>query len=149
MHVKTGLYGQNQEAKIMDYGKQAQDFLTTTGTKITMTKLPGQYQHFESDKKDNVWRDVWEVTIQRDDKKISLKFGQSLMESKTHTKPTKYDVLACLTKYDPGSFKDFCGDYGYSADSIALKMYKAVKDEYKKVCYIWSEMEIALLGEIK
>lgn len=48
--------------------------------------------------------------------------------------PSAYDVLACLTKYDSGTFKDFCGDFGYSDDSIkALETYRAVQEEWSEV----------------
>lgn len=48
--------------------------------------------------------------------------------------PSAYDVLACLTKYDPGTFKDFCADFGYSDDSIkALETYREVQEEWAEV----------------
>ena len=48
--------------------------------------------------------------------------------------PSAYDVLVCLTKYDPGTFKDFCADFGYSDDSIkALETYRAVQEEWQEV----------------
>ena len=66
------------------------------------------------------------------------------------TPPTAYDVLACLQKYDVGSFEDFCGDFGYDTDSrTALKTYKAVCKEYDKVCALWSDAEIEQLQEIQ
>lgn len=52
----------------------------------------------------------------------------------TKTPPTPYDVLACLTKSDPGTFKDFCADFGYNDDSIkALETYRAVQAEWQEV----------------
>lgn len=63
--------------------------------------------------------------------------------------PTAYDVLACLTKYDVGTFEDFCGEFGYDTDSrSAKKTYKAVLKEYGNVCKIWSDSEIELMQEI-
>lgn len=64
--------------------------------------------------------------------------------------PTAYDVLACLTKYDPGTFEDFCSDFGYDADSrTAKKTYKAVKKEWANVQTIWDDSEIEQLAEIQ
>lgn len=58
----------------------------------------------------------------------------------TKTPPTPYDVLACLTKYDPGTFKDFCAGCGYSDDSIkALDTYRAVQDEWQAVTQIFGD----------
>lgn len=72
---------------------------------------------------------------------ISLKSG---------TPPSEYDILTCLTKYDVGSFEDFCDEYGYDTDSRkAKKTYKAVEKEYTNVCKIWSDVEIEQLQEIQ
>jgi len=46
-------------------------------------------------------------------------------------KPTLYDILTCLTKYDPGTFEDFCGSYGYDEDSRkAFEIYLDVQKEW-------------------
>jgi len=140
----------------MNYGKQANAFLASTGTKLTMINLPIMERHFESDRKYNVWRDVWEVTIQRAGKEILLSISQPLVGSRPNTMPTKYDVLVCLTKHDPGTFKDFCFEYGYDeyatdSHSALLKIYKiyeAVVKEYEKVCHIWSGTDLELLRAI-
>ena len=63
--------------------------------------------------------------------------------------PTPYDVLACLTKYDVGTFEDFCGDFGYNTDSrTAKKVYKAAKREFGKVFEIWTDAEIEAMQNI-
>ena len=63
--------------------------------------------------------------------------------------PTAYDVLACLTKNDPGTFEDFCSEFGYDEDSRkAEKIYNAVLDEWKNVCVLFTDGEIEQLQEI-
>lgn len=72
------------------------------------------------------------------------------IESDSKIPPTAYDVLACLTKSDPGTLEDFCNEYGYDLDSKkAEKTYKAVKDEYNNVCMLFSDEEMAELSEIQ
>jgi hypothetical protein len=69
--------------------------------------------------------------------------------NKDFAEPSPYDVLACLIKCDPGSFKDFCADFGYNEDSRkAENIYKAVCGEYGNVCSLWSEAELEQLQEI-
>lgn len=64
--------------------------------------------------------------------------------------PTLYDVLACLQKYDVGTFEDFCSEFGYDTDSrSAKKTYKAVVKEYDKMCSLFSESELEILREIQ
>ena len=68
---------------------------------------------------------------------------------KAKAKPTCYDVLACLTHYDPGSFQNFCDEFGYSNDSIrALKTYLAVQDEWENLRRIFTPEQLEELAEI-
>lgn len=60
-----------------------------------------------------------------------------------------YDLLACITKNDPGTFKDFCGDFGYDEDSRkAFDVYLAVQDEYSKVRRFFTAAEMEELEAI-
>lgn len=64
--------------------------------------------------------------------------------------PTAYSVLACLQKYEVGTFEEFCSDFGYDTDSRkAEKVYNAVKEEYLNVCKLWNESELSQLQEIQ
>lgn len=63
--------------------------------------------------------------------------------------PTMYDILACLTKYDPETFEVFCDNFGYNIDSSrAKKTYKAVVKEWDKMCSLFSDEELEVLNEI-
>ncbi len=60
-----------------------------------------------------------------------------------------YDVLACLTKYDPGTFENFCSDFGYDTDSRkAEDVYRAVVKEFHSVQKFFAAEEIPELQEI-
>lgn len=64
--------------------------------------------------------------------------------------PSDYDILACLTKYDPSTFEDFCGDFGCDTDSRkAEKTYFAVQKEYQNLRGMFSETELVLMAEIQ
>lgn len=77
------------------------------------------------------------------------KAQKELKSMKEEAKPTAYDVLACLTKYDCGSFDTFCAEYGYSNDSIrAMKTYIACCDEYHNLRRIFTVGQMAELSEI-
>lgn len=65
------------------------------------------------------------------------------------TVPTEYDILACLTKDDPGVFSDFCLEYGYSDDSIkAQNIYFAVQKEWSDLRRIFTNEQLEELAEI-
>lgn len=85
--------------------------------------------------------------INNSPKQYSFKFGQSIAEGSNE--PTLYDVLACLQKYEVGTFEDFCGEFGYDEDSrSAKKIYKAVLREYANMERLFTEEELEILQEI-
>lgn len=121
--------------ELNEYEKQANDFLEATGTTFKAVLL-GHMPYFNNDKEK---RDVYEITLERKGKSYTFRFGQSLIN--TGTKPTAYDVLACLQKYDPETFEDFCIDFGYNTDSRkALEIYLAVQDEYNNVIRLFGDV---------
>lgn len=65
-------------------------------------------------------------------------------------RPTAYDVLAVMTKYDPGAFEDFCADFGYDTDSRrAERIYFAVQKEYHDLARIFTPKQMEELAEIQ
>lgn len=200
-----------------DYEKQATKFLKRT--KSTMYIKYVRYgRYFDSDKDS---RDVYEVTITRGSRKMTLTFGQSIVntglkvggtlvdtsdwspflinyiyngvidyhlkdgtpDTVSYPKPTQqdiadirytikkrierqlgwghagiiiypkpptpYDVLACLQKYDVGTHKDFCAEYGYDVDSISgLRTYEACAKQYEDLCRVFTDEQVTMLQEI-
>lgn len=63
--------------------------------------------------------------------------------------PTAYDLLTCITKYDPGTFENFCGDFGYDSDSRrAERIYNSCVKEWNDVKSFFTEQELTELAEI-
>lgn len=135
--------------KTTDYNQQALDFLKATGTTFTATfEHYGTMQNWD----DNKSRDVFNCTLKNKKHKFRFVFGQSENESTGNgdNKPTAYDVLACLEKYEVGTFADFCSEFGYDIDSRkAYKVYKAVMKEWKNVELLFTPEQIELLQEIQ
>lgn len=135
-----------------NYEQLANDFLTKTGTTLTVEFLKNG-KHFEDDKEN---RDIYKCTLTRGKRSYTFNFGQSIAQSIKNycktvlgTPPTPYDILSCLQKYEVGTFENFCGDFGYDTDSIkALKVYEAVKDEYLNIARLFNEDELEQLQEI-
>ncbi len=64
--------------------------------------------------------------------------------------PLAYDLLAAIQKSDVGTFRDFCGDFGYDTDSReAESTYRAVVKEWEKVQRFFTETEIHALQQIQ
>ena len=69
---------------------------------------------------------------------------------KAEAVPSEYDVLACLEKYDVGTFEDFCSEFGYDEDSrTAERIYIAVIKEYKDLTRIFTAEQMEELSEIQ
>ena len=160
--------------KISTYEQQALDFLLKTDTEFK-AEFTEHGLHFDTDKEA---RDIYKITLTRKDKKPYIfRFGQSIANSgliNAHYKtsksfeqgdkmipmkgsdyerkrkaPTAYDVLACLQKYDVGTFSNFCSEFGYDEDSrTAEKIYFAVQKEYDSLSRLYSEQELELMREI-
>ncbi len=200
----------------IDYKKQAEDFLKSTNTVLTV-EYDGTYNRNNFGVRDN-----YKITLKRDSREYSFIFSQSLQCSgKWHIKqkspsfyhkeiyaishekprlglarefvnwndlyiisgkikhindlgninslhervknqkaeivknndfkePSAYDILACLTKYDPGLFEDFCADYGYDEDSRkGYNIYEAVRNEYLNLAKLFTDSELEEMQEIQ
>jgi hypothetical protein len=130
------------------YNDQAMDFLSACGI-VMKVKFLKHDKHFIDDKD---FRDIYRVTFLRGGDQMSITFGQSIKDSTTDGgyPPNAYDVLTCLTKYDPGTFENFCGDMGYNEDSIKDRsIYKSVVKEWKKMFLFFTESELTALQEIQ
>lgn len=112
-----------------DYKQQAIDFCIKHNVKMSFIGEPEYRKHFADDK---VSRYVFKIKLTRNKKSYTFDFGQSIAEGSNE--PDLYSVLTCLTKYDPNSFEDFCGDFSYDSDSRkSEKIYKAVCKEWQAV----------------
>ena len=98
----------------------------TTGGKICLNK-----KEYEALK--------WKTGIERD-----------ILKNPNYSAPNAYDVLACLTKNDPGTFENFCDEFGYDTDSkSAEKTYNAVLNEWQNIQALFTDTEIEQLQEIQ
>ena len=79
--------------------------------------------------------------------KITTK--KELEEKKAEATPSAYDILACMTKYDPGTFENFCSEFGYNEDSrTAKKIYFAAQKEYTQLARLFTSEQMEELQEI-
>ena len=120
--------------------------LAQNSLNVKFTILSTEYKkHFQDDKHP---RHVFKIKLQRGRNSYSFQFGQSIQADAEE--PTIYDVLTCLTKYDPGTFEDFCYEFGYDEDSRkAEKIYKAVCKEFEGMKRLFSSEELNALSYIQ
>ena len=148
--------------KKSEYDLQAEKFCQDTGLRIESEYI-GHQLYFDDDKQR---RAVYRVTLTRGGDSFSFNFGQSIVNSYCKVTPqrpgcmgigatkkivplTEYDILACMEKYDPGTFQDFCDNSGYDNDSIkAREIYFKCQDQYSQICRMFTSAEIERLQDI-
>ena len=131
---------ENLEAQGL-YNKAAYKVAEHLGLKMKI--LSSEYKRYFEQQ-----RYVFKVRLIKGGKQYTFEFGQSISEGSNE--PTLYDVLTCLTKYDPESFEYFCANYGYDEDSRkAEKIYKAVVKEFNNMNRLFTSEELELLTIIQ
>ena len=131
-----------------EYVKQAKDFLESCNAtmKITYTGIDEN-----KDWDDKKLRNTYSVTITTPKGNMKIKFWDSIYNTECAIKPTEYDILACLEKYDVGTFEDFVDEFGYESDNLrcAKRIYKAVTREYNNICRCFTPEQIEAMREIQ
>ena len=131
-----------------EYVKQAKDFLESCNAtmKITYTGM-----ELNSNWKDKELRNTYFATITTPRGTMKVKFWDSVYNTERGIKPTEYDILACLEKYDVGTFEDFVNEFGYESYNLrcAKRIYKAVTHEYQDLCRCFTEEQLESLREIQ
>lgn len=120
-----------------EYQKQANNFCKETGTKIQIEYIGKAFPNWDEKK----LHDTYNITITRNNNTMNFIFTESLYKTQRHEKPTNYDILATLEKYDPYTFEDFCLNFGYNEDSRkALEIYLSVQKQYNDVIRLFSDV---------
>lgn len=150
-----------------EYIKQATDFLQKTYSKMKI-----EYVGLAVNKE---WKEkekhcLYEITLTSPRGSMTFDFWDSIRNTRIRTMPfdaynvqankelaakkkaavpSVYDVLACLQKCDPGTFENFCSDYGYDEDSrTAIRVYLAVQNEYTQLTRLFTPEQMEELAEI-
>lgn len=79
-------------------------------------------------------RHCYRCILKRGEKSYKFDFWASF--AKPFKKPDLYDVLSGMMKDEPGSYEDFCDEFGYDPNEEALRAkltWRACTNEYKHV----------------
>lgn len=133
-----------------DYQKQALDFLAACNATMEIKLI--------SREKNLLWNDTeyryrYYVTITTPQGNMNFSFWGSIYDCIHNIDPTKYDILACLEKYDVGDFEKFVSEFGYDIEEYedkqrAKKIYNAVIEEYNNLCRIFTPEQMEMMREI-
>lgn len=132
-----------------EYDEQTRIFLSNTGSSIIFNTLSDEEKENERKKTDWIFGIPYRVKIRRGNRSFSFIFHDSINNEREGKRPTDYDVLACLQKYDVGTIDDFVSEFGYTFETWedvkkVQKTYKAVKREYNNVMRLFGDVIDAL-----
>ena len=124
--------------KKSEYEIQAERFLRDNGAKMTISHIHDEYGNWKCSSMTGGY--LYRVRIDRKGKSWSFEFSDCRANYQTTNRPRKYDVLACIEKYDPaGDVWDFAEEFGYEIGD--RESYKRTEKIYKAVCREYRNVE--------
>ncbi len=133
------------------YTTEAREFLKRNGIEM---RIVFKDQKANRDWDETALRNRYAVYIRNTNsgEVMRVVFWDSICNTTHNITPTCYDILACLTKYDPGDYEDFCSEFGYETETEnefgrltrnpnAYKIWKACCHEWEKVRRVFGEGE--------
>lgn len=147
-----------------DYQTQAREFLNECNAEMSITF--NGFARPNWDKKDHA---CYTVIIKTRRGNMTVIFYDSLhntelLKINPHTleekrkqdkaRPTEYDILSCLQKYDVGTMDDFMTDFGYEIKNSKdltdfITTYNAVLKEWQDVSRCFTPDQIEKMQEIQ
>lgn len=131
------MYGHFAEPN--EYDLKAKEFCEKYGIKIQIHYCGrGHFPNYWGE--DRYLHDTYNIKIFREGKESpSFKFYNSAVNTENEERPTEYDILCCLEKYDHGSFEEFCREFGYEQYNYDMTINRAAKRTYDacEKMYAW------------
>ena len=141
-----------------EYDEQAINFCEKTNTTIQAEFVGRDIPQWEERKN---LHNHFLITLQRGKRSYTFDFWDSIYNTEKSIKaskdflfdkfyPREYDILACIQKYDCGTFEEFCSEFGYDTDSRkAEKIYNACVKEFTALQTLYNDEEIEEMQEIQ
>lgn len=141
-----------------EYDEQAINFCEKTNTVIKAEFIGRDIPQWEEEKN---LHNHFKITLQRGKRSYTFDFWDSIYNTEKSIKeskdflfdkffPREYDILACMQKYDCGTFENFCAEFGYDTDSRkAEKIYNACVKEFTALQTLYNDEEIEEMQEIQ
>ena len=136
-----------------EYEVQAIEFLKKAQTTMHISRA-GEVKGFPFDANDTLWHYKYLITLSRKGKQYRFTFYDSFNNWKQNKRPTRYDVLATVEKYEAhDSVEDFALEYGYPIDEpdqfkLVKKIWEGCKKQYERLLDLFGEELLEELREI-
>jgi hypothetical protein len=139
--------GEGTMPETLDGTQSAVHFLENHGLKFTAKWLGCEANPYWGD---GGRRDKYQCVVTGKGRgRLTITFWQSIHNTYASKPPEPYDLFACVTKYDPEDFANFCSEYGYDKDSrTAHLQWLAVQKEWRRVEKFFTLEELEELRQI-
>ncbi len=133
-----------------NYKEGARAALESMGARLTCKLSDTKSPQWEADH-GHKYHPHWRCRIARGHRSHTFDFYDSVNAGENGApEPSAYSVLACLQWTDPGTFEDFCGEFGYDTDSRgAERTWNACVAQYKALCRVFTDEQREALSEIR
>lgn len=110
-----------------------------------------KYDYYFQD--DNDMRNIYSLTIKRNGKTSSFRFGDSVFNSQNVKRPKDYEIMYALVQdyysyYDYVNLRDFMSMYGYEDKEKARKIVNRLKRDFEKLNKLFTTEEIELIARV-
>lgn len=132
-----------------EYLEKAQEFCRKTNTGITVNFVKNDMEcPWDVGKCHAKYAVVISRKVSGIKKRMTLDFWESIVGTQNNEVPDEYDILACLDKYDPGNYEEFCHEFGYEIydpdgmyyNPESKRVYKGVRHCYMQVVRLFSDV---------
>lgn len=136
-----------------EYEVQANDFLAKAKAKMTISRT-GEVKGFPFDPNDDLWHYRYQITLSRKGQQYRFTFYDSFNNWRLNKRPSRYDVLAAVEKYEPDyDFERWARDFGFDVDEPAdrkraKKTYETCQKQYERLLALFGADLMADLREI-
>lgn len=119
----------NAYAIMNEYDIHATEFLNQHGASIEF-----EFIGKKAPKWGSMAVNAYIFTIERGGEHYSNVFYDSINNTNKGIEPTAYSLLSCVQKDNPGTFVEFCSEYGYDVfDRRSEDVYDEVRKEYYNI----------------
>ena len=136
-----------------EYEVQAIEFLKKAETKMHISRA-GEVKGFPFNQSDTLWHYKYLITLTRKGKQYRFPFYDSNYNWKHNKRPSCYEVLACVEKYDqPDDLEEFAREFCYPMDTVhemklVKKIWEGCKKQYERLLDLFGEELLEELREI-
>lgn len=152
-----------RKQQLSEYETNARDILASLGATME-TKFSRRGRPDWEGPPSREEQNAYSVTLSRGGRSHTFEFWTSVADSNrkprfsgvtgkttepAYAPPGVYDVLACVQKNDPGSFEEFCADFGMDTDSRkALATWEAVHREFAGIRKVFGADGMEAIADI-